>query len=116
MTTPNYDESTVSGQTWQRCHQIVIENPRTGDQVVRFDEERVLLLDGGAEVRTPVGALAVVFDPAREIPLRNPMTGELTGESTTYGAAYVLLYSAYLAAALERDAASAPAPQPESGA
>lgn len=112
MNSPNYNESTVSGQSWQRCHQIVIENPRAGQQVVRFDEERVLSIDGGAEVRTPAGSLPVTFDPAREIPLRDPMTGELTGQSTTYGAAYVLLYSAYLAAALERDAAAAPAEQP----
>lgn len=114
MTTPNYNESAVSGQSWQRCHQIVIENPRQGDQVVRFDEERVLALEGGAELRTSAGTLAVVFDPAREIPLRDPLTGELTGESTTYGAAYVLLYSAYLAAALERDSAASPALQPAS--
>lgn len=112
MSSPNYNESTVSGQSWQRCHQIVIENPRTGQQVVRFDEERVLSLDGGFEIRTPAGSLPVDFDPPREIPLRDPLTGELTGDSTTYGAAYVLLYSAYLAAALERDAAAAPAEQP----
>lgn len=109
MSTPNYNETTVTGQAWQRCYQVVIENPRTGQQVVRFDEERVLALDGGAELKTPAGSLAMVFDPAKEIPLRDPMTGELTGEATTYGAAYALLYSAYLAAAIERDAANAPA-------
>lgn len=109
MSTPNYNETAVTGQSWQRCHQVVIENPRTGQQVVRFEEERVLALDGDAEMKTPAGSLAVVFDPSKEIPLRDPMTGELTGESTTYGAAYALLYSAYLAAAIERDAANQPA-------
>ena len=111
MSNQNYNETTVTGQAWQRCHQVVIENPRTGQHVVRFEEERVLAVDGGAEINTPIGGIAVPFDQAKEIPLRNPMTGELTGESTTYGAAYALLYSAYLAAATERDAANTPAEQ-----
>ena len=44
MSNPNYNETTVTGQAWQRCHQVVIENPRTGQQVVRFEEERVLAM------------------------------------------------------------------------
>ncbi len=104
MTTPtDYLEATVTGQSWQRCNQIVIENPHKRVPVVRFDEERVLALKTGADVRTPAGTLALTFDPAKTIPLRDPQTGELTGESATYQAAYVLLYSAYLAAATERD-------------
>lgn len=106
---PDYNESTVSGHIWQRCHQVVIDNPRNGVPSVRFDEERVLALNGGAEVLQPAGTLAVPFDPATVIPLRDPATGELTGETTTYGDAYALLYSAYMAAALERDAAAQPA-------
>ena len=110
MTTPtDYREATVTGQSWQRCNQIVIENPHKGVPVVRFDEERVLALQTGADVRTPAGTLALTFDPAKTIPLCDPATGELTGESATYEAAYVLLYSAYLAAATERDDAAAPA-------
>ena len=110
---PDYNESTVTGHTWQRCHQVVIENPRHGARGVRFDEERVLALDGGAELRQPAGTLAVPFDPDAVIPLRDPDTGELTGATTTYGDAYALLYSAYLAAALARDAAAHPAtPEP----
>ena len=110
---PDYNESTVSGHSWQRCCQVVIENPRNGVPSVRFDEEQLLALDGGTEVRTPVGTLAVPFDPATVIPLRDPATGELTGEVASYGAAYVLLYSAYLAAAEARDIAAQPAaPEP----
>lgn len=105
---PDYQESKVTGQAWQRCHQVVIENPRHGSKVVRFDEERVLALDGNAEVRTPAGTLAVPFEPGTLIPLRDPATGELTGQTSSYGAAYVLLYSAYLAAAEARDAAANP--------
>lgn len=108
MSTPtDYQETTVTGQAWQRCCQVVIENPLGGTPAVRFDEERVLAIDA-RHLRTPVGTLALAFDPAKTIPLRDPVTGELTGDTTTYGAAYVLLYSAYLAAATERDAAANP--------
>ncbi len=106
---PDYQESKVTGQAWQRCHQVVIENPRHGSKVVRFDEERILALDGDAEVRTPAGTLAVLFEPGAEIPLRDPTTGELTGNSISYGEAYMVIYSAYLAAAQDRDAAAQPA-------
>jgi len=107
----DYKESTVAGTAWQRCCQIVIDNPRGAVPSVRFEEEEVLALADGREIKRSLGALALPFDPAQEIPLRDPATGELTGDLTTYGAAYALLYSAYMAAAEARDAALvAPAP------
>ena len=109
MSNPNYNETTVTGQSWQRCCQVVIENPRTGAPVVRFEEERVLALAGGTEMRTPAAGLSVPFDPAMAIVMRDPATGEPTGQTVTYADAYALLYSAYLSAATERDAAPAPA-------
>ena len=110
----NYNETAVTGQAWQRCCQVVIENSRQAQPVVRFEEERVLALDGGAEVRTPAGGLALAFDPDRVIAMRDPVTGEPTGQTVTYADAYALLYSAYLSAATERDAANTPA-TPEIG-
>lgn len=104
---PDYKETSVAGHSWQRCHQVVIENSRSASPTVRFDEESVVALEGGVEVRSPRGTLCVDYDPARTIALRDPLTGELTGETTTYAAAYALLYSAYLDAAVERDVAAA---------
>lgn len=103
---PDYKESAVTGTAWQRCHQIVIDNRRGVTPTVRFDEEQVVALSGGRELRTEQGTLAIPFDPAKVIALMDPVTGMATGQSTTYGAAYALLYSAYLAAALARDAAA----------
>ena len=100
---PDYKETSVAGHSWQRCTQVVIDNRRGAVPTVRFDEENVVALEGAAEVRTPVGGLTVEFDPAREIPLRDPQTGEPTGAVMTYAEAYAVLYSAYLEAALERD-------------
>lgn len=106
MSNQNYNETTVTGQVWRRCCQIVVENPRTGHPLVRFEEERVLTLNGGAELRTPEGGLSVPFDPAKTITMRDPATGQATGQTVTYAEAYALLYSAYLSAANERDAAA----------
>lgn len=100
----DYNESTVAGQTWQRAYQIVIENTRGSAPVIRFDEERVIALEDGTEVRKPLGNLAVSFDPTASIPLLNPLTGEPTGGTITHGEVYAILYSAYIASALARDA------------
>ena len=105
----DYRETAVTGTAWQRCCQIVIDNPRQGVPTVRFDEESVLALADGTEMRRPMGALAVPFDPAKEIAMCNPATGALTGMTMNYAEVYAVLYSAYLAAALERDT---PAVQP----
>ena len=101
----NYKETTIMGESWQRCCQIVIENPPGQPPLVRFDEERILSLSaGGAEVRTPAGTLCVPFDPAREFALLDPVTGEPAGGTATYADVYGLLFSAYLDAARVRDA------------
>ncbi len=99
----SYTESLVTGHAWRRCNQIVIDNRRSSTPTVRFDEETVVALEGAAEVRAPAGVLTIDFDPAREIPLRDPQTGEPTGAVMTYAEAYAVLYSAYLDAALDRD-------------
>ena len=109
----DYKESIIDGTTWQRCRQIVIDNPRGAVPSVRFDEEEVLALADGREIKRSLGTLALPFNPAQEMPLRDPATGELTGAVTTYGAAYMLLYSAYMDAAESRDIAQvAPIPDP----
>lgn len=114
----DYKETDVVGKAWSRCHQIVVDNVRGRPPAVQFIEERVLLLDDGQEIRQAQGPLGVDFDPSRLIPIRDPATGELTGAEATYGQAYVMLYSAYIDAALARDAAmvkpepSEPLPEP----
>lgn len=107
---PDYKETTLSGNSWQRCPQIVIDNPRGGVPSVRFDEEVVLAVNG-EEIRRPAAGVVVAFDPAKSFPLLDPTTGLPTGATATYADAYALLYSAYLAAALERDAALTPTPE-----
>lgn len=110
---PDYKQSTVAGTTWQRCRQVVLDNPLGVVPTIRFDEQEVLAIEGRAvEIKRPMGALSLPFEPSKPIALRDPATGALTGETSSYGAAYVLIYSAYMAAAEARDAALAPPAQP----
>lgn len=106
---PNYKEAPVTGTIWQRCCKIVIENPLFAQPIVRFDEEEALSAGASPPIKRPLPGISLLFDPAKAFPLRNPTTGELIpGAASTYGDTYVLLYSAYMAAASERDAALVP--------
>lgn len=108
----NYKESNIAGTVWQRCHEVQIFNPRGAVPSVDFVEERVIVLDDGNEIRQNVGPLKVSFDPARVVPVLDPQTGLDTGNQVTYAEAYAILYSAYIAAALERDAQNPPPADP----
>lgn len=108
---PNYKETERAATAWQRCCKIVIDNPLGATPGVRFEEEDVLAMGDGPAIKRPLEGISLPFDPAKKFPLRNPTTGELIeGAASTYGEAYVLLYSAYMAAAVERDDALAPKP------
>lgn len=101
---PNYKEAERTATSWQRCCKIVIDNPLAQQPSVRFEEESVLDAGVGPAIKRPLEGISLPFDPAKTFPLRNPNTGELIpGAASTYGDAYMLLYSAYMAAAVERD-------------
>ena len=98
-----YQESSVTGESFVRARQIVIEHPHGGTPSVTFVEQRVTVL-GDEVIETPLGRIVFSFDENGTIPLRNPETNELTGQSVSHPEAYALLYSAYIQAALGRDA------------
>lgn len=108
----DYKETDIVGKAWTRCHKITIQNVRGVAPSVHFSEERVLQLENDQEVRQGLGDLDSAFDPSKQIPLLNPETGEPLGKTATYQEAYVLLYSAYIAAAKQRDE-DAVRPEPE---
>lgn len=108
---PDYNETTVNGNAWQRCKQVVIENRRGVTPMMRFDEERVTALSDGDVNHRDLGALSVPFDPQAVVELRDPETSELTGETITHAEIYAILYSTYLGAAAARDEAANPPDQ-----
>lgn len=105
----DYQEKQVAGKQWTRCGGIRIANPADGVPHITFIEQEAIALDGGRVSVTPKigGDVTVAFDPATEIDLYDPVTGEPTGGKATHGQVYAMLYSAYLTAAHERDAAAA---------
>jgi len=111
----NYKETTLEGNTWQRCKQVVIENPLGKPALVRFDEEKMISMSVGAQVRRDLGSLVLPFTPSAVIELRDFETGEFTGETVTHGDVYNILYSAYLGAAMARDDAAKSTEEPTTG-
>ena len=105
----NYKESGVAGSEYTRCSQITIYNPLGGTPAAEFAEERVTLL-AGRKIAENAECVRVPFDPAEEIALINPETGEPLGSSVTHAQLYVILFSLYLAKAQARDAANAEPP------
>jgi len=105
----DYQQSLITGSKWKRATRIVLENPLNGIPSALFVEEEVINLDDTDPPITRLsGNVSASFtDPSIEIPLRDPSTWELTGQSTTYGALYAIVASAYWKLALERDAAMA---------
>ena len=104
----NYNETTVSGSEYTRCNQVNIINRLGSIPAVIFCEERVAVLSDGRNLFTPLDHITEVFDPAKVINLIDPNTGLPTGVEATYGDVYIMLYSAYMDAALARDAAAVP--------
>lgn len=111
---PNYKEAERTAITWQRCCKIVIDNPLDQQPSVRFEEESVFDPGDGPAIKRPLDGISLPFDPAKTFALRDPRTGEpIPGAASTYGDAYVLLYSAYMAAVVERDTPPITAIHPE---
>jgi len=100
----NYKETDITGSSYTRCNQVLINNALDVTPTVHFDEQMVVLLETGGSIVRGAGGIDVVFDPAKSIALINPATGEPTGSSISYGELYAMLYSAYIDAALARDA------------
>ena len=109
----NYQETQISGTSHKRAHQIIIHNTYGINPIVQFREE-VIAQVGEQQFREDAGAMSISPDMEKVVPILNPLTGEATGQSMTMGEGYAFIYSAYIQAALERDAAQAePEPDPE---
>ena len=111
----NYNESNVSGTLWQRCRTVTITNPLAGTEtdphtgeaagpIAYFQEQEVVSLPGGRLIIKDIGGCKKAFSAQAQIALRDPATGELTGETYSHAALYAVLYSLYMQTALERDA------------
>lgn len=94
------NERAVSGRIFERCYHLEITNPLSipevpeaerGTPVIRFNRERITII-GERVLREAVEQIERPFDPVEQIPMRD-LNGELTGETTTALAAYLILSS-----------------------
>lgn len=91
-------QKTIAGESYIRCHQIVIDNRLNRPPVIQYHQERVITGPGGMISKLPMGPTPQDFDPAAEVPIIDPETGEATGQAITQGELMVYMYSAYIAA------------------
>lgn len=104
---PDYKEQNVAGKVWQRANRIVIENPYGGQPFANICEQKAVEFAGQVQFTDLGVTLSVPFSPAETIPLRNPLTDELIGQTATHADLQVLLYSLTRAMQESRDAANA---------
>lgn len=99
----NYKETTSMATGWRRAKQVIINNPYEEQKSIVFFEEDIAVLDGKV-FKSESGVLKTIYDPAQVIGLRDPQTGELTGNTIPQSLVYQALYSLYLSLAESRDA------------
>ena len=104
---PDYNETQISGTSWQRCNQVLITNPRHGAPTISLSEETIFLA-GQKELSESLPGIRFTFDPNIIIQMRNPETGEeIAGVTMTGAEVYAVMFSLYIQKAIERDAQNA---------
>lgn len=98
----DYQETQVTGTKWQRCNQVLLNNPHNGQRSIEMREETIVTLDGSLFSQTVPG-MKFDFNPTDLIQLRDPATGALTGSTMSMMDMYVAVGSLYLQKAAERD-------------
>lgn len=102
----NYNETKVSGQSWNRCFKIEFFNPYNCQPECKMFEEEIISV-GDKSLTTLTRILAPQIDMSSVINLINPMTGEPLGASITHQDLYIALFSLYINTAMAKDAGDA---------
>ena len=120
----DYQQTTVTGDSWVRARSVTINNPVIGTKMIAFQEEKALVAGEGDVLTRQLGGISETLTAENintEFPVLNPETGEQVG-TATYAQVYAMLHSTYIFLAKRRDDAMAtppvveptnPAPVPE---
>lgn len=100
----DYNASQITGNSWQRCYQIGIENSLDCAPVIRFDEEMIFRTATDEDLHKPLGTFSLMPEMGGSVEILNPINGASIGATITYGEIYALIYSVYIDAAKKRDA------------
>jgi hypothetical protein len=110
----NYKQTTGPATAWTRANRVMILNPLEANipKQISFFEETVVEVDSTV-IKSDSGYCSAYFSPDKLIELRNPQTGEKTGETILQSKVYQAIYSLYLDAAESRDIQQASLQQPQ---
>lgn len=98
----NYKESTVSGTSWQRAYQVLINNFYNTTPTVTFNEEEIINTGSGILTKHISHITESFSNPTTQFNIINPIDGSVTG-TASYQDVYILLSSLYLDLANKRD-------------
>lgn len=101
---PNYKETTITGNKYQRACRVMIENPINKTPTVSFIEEEITINSDDNITHKLVGSLNMTFDPNEVVEIINPTTNLPTGQKYPTAIAQLIIYSLYWKKARERDA------------
>lgn len=100
----NYKETTGTATSWRRSNQVIIKNPLgSATKSIMFSEEDVVTVNGTTYKSEIPGVLIAEYNKDALIQLRDPATGEATGNAIPQQLVYQALYSLYLTTAEYRD-------------
>lgn len=92
---PNYKQNAVTGETYQRANQVVVDNPLGGTPRISFLEQEVITLSDGRVILNQVPGCGIDFNAGDTFPLVDPATDLPTGESVTHADLQTMIYSLY---------------------
>ena len=101
---PNYKQNSVTGETYQRSNQVIVDNALGGMPRITFQEQEVITLSDGRVILNQVAGVGIDFNIADTFPLVDPSTDAPIGHSVTHGDLQVILYSLYKALRTQADA------------
>jgi len=109
----NYKETTGPATAWTRANRVMILNPFEANipKQISFFEETVVQVDDTV-IKSDSGYCSTYFSPDKVLELRDPQTGEKTGETILQSKIYQAIYSLYLDTAENRDIAMTPPTPP----
>jgi hypothetical protein len=104
----DYNETSVSGTSWQRAYLIIFENNLGSQLNARYDEEKIFNT-GDTIIRTK-GIPPITYTPDLNdnIELRDPVTLELMGQSVPVALVHHAIFSDYINRAKSRDRGPSP--------
>jgi len=109
----NYKQTTGPATAWTRANRVMILNPFEANipKQISFFEETVVQVDDTV-IKSDSGYCSTYFSADKLLELRDPQTGEKTGETILQSKIYQAIYSLYLDTAENRDIQIATPPTP----